>query len=87
MNQYSPNKRYVTNTYIDKMFCHYCNKCSRNKDLCEHCGKTIFGQNSINAYTPKIPPRVDFSYVNSLLPNKYPYIYYYGSYQGKIINY
>ena len=92
---------YRTNSYIDKMFCIYCNKCTTphcnsnlhgrqltyDHGLCNRCGKTMFGKNTINAYTNKIPPIIDFSYINSILPSKYPYIYYYGSYHNKLINY
>ncbi len=100
MNQYRP--KYRTNSYIDKMFCIYCNKCTEpgcysdytsgeqltyDRNLCKHCGKTMFGRKTINVYTPKIPPKIDFSYINSLFPTKYPYIYYYGSLNNRLINY
>ncbi len=92
MTQYIPS--YRTNSYIDKMFCIYCNKCTRpyykgayNTRLCHLCGRKMFGKCTINAYTDKIPPRIGFSYVNSILPNKFPYIYYYGSYKNKLINF
>lgn len=78
---------YNTNSYIDKMFCTYCKKCSSNPHRCSLCDKHMFGRKTINAYTPTIPPRVGYSYINSLLPNQYPYVYYYGSYKNKLINY
>lgn len=70
---------YKTNSYIDKMYC------SNNTHY--QCGKTMFGRNTINVHTPTIPPRIGFSYINSILPNEYPYVYYYGSYKNKLINY
>lgn len=87
MNKYIPS--YRTNSYIDKMFCIYCNKCKNCNDnhLCKRCGKTIYGKKTINVYTPTIPPKVDYSYINSYFPSKYPYVYYYGSYDNKLINY
>ena len=99
MNQYLP--QYRTNSYIDKMFCIYCNKCTKphcysnyitdkrltyDKNLCHKCDKTMFGKKTINIYTPKIPPKINYSYINSLFPNKFPYIYYYGSYNNKLVN-
>lgn len=83
---------YKTNSYVDKMFCINCNKCHcRSKTCydkgCQKCGKTLFGKNTVNVYTEKIPPKVNFSYVNSLFPTNYPYVYYYGSYKNKLINY
>ena len=83
---------YKTNSYIDKMFCINCRNChcrshSCYDQGCQKCGKTLFGKNTVNVYTPKIPPKVDFSYVNSLFPTNYPYIYYYGSYKNQLINY
>lgn len=87
MNQYTPS--YKTNSYIDKMFCIYCNKCDycNKMGLCNNCGLSMFGGKTINVYTPKIPPRVNYSYLNSLFPSNYPYVYYYGSYRNKLINY
>ena len=85
MNEYIPN--YRTNSYIDKMFCINCNQCSiYDKKLCDRCGKTMFGRNTINVYTPTIPPKVDYSYINAIFPSKFPYVYYYGSVNGKLIN-
>ena len=72
---------YKTNSYIDKMMCIYsCNQIPE-------CGSTMLKGTSVNAYTQKIPPKVDFSYINSLYPSNYPYIYYYGSYKNRILNY
>lgn len=86
MNQYIP--KYRTNSYIDKMYCIYCNRCATyNKNLCDRCGKTMYGKYTINTYTSKIPPKINYNYQNSLFPSNYPYIYYYGSDKGKLINY
>lgn len=79
--------QHKTNSYIDKMYCIYNNKCTKCKKKDCRCGKTLFGENTINVYTSKIPPRVDFSYINSLYPSNYPYVYYYGSYENKLLNY
>lgn len=91
-----------TNSYIDKMACTYLNKCSKNNRKCQcrkycnctpenncgcsSCGVTMFGPNTINAYTPKIPPKIGFDYTNMLYPTDYPYVYYYGSMDGKLFN-
>ena len=86
MNKYLPE--YRTNSYIDKMFCINCQKCSTyDKDLCTRCGKSTFGCKTINAYTPTIPPKIDYSYMNAIFPSNYPYIYYYGSVNARLINY
>ena len=60
MNQYLPDLR--TNSYIDKMFCIYCNKCSTayDKNLCKRCGKTMYGRKTINAFTPKINTKINY---------------------------
>lgn len=86
-NQYIPN--YKTNSYINKMYCIYCGKCANcsERNLCQRCGKTMFGKDTINTYTPKIPPKIDFTYTNSLYPSDYPYVYHYGSHKNKLINY
>jgi len=85
MNEYIP--KYQTNAYIDKMFCIYCNRCATyNKNLCDRCGKKIYGGNTMNVQTSKIPPKVNYSYINALFPSKFPYIYHYGSHQGGYIN-
>lgn len=79
---------YKTNSYIDKMFCIECNNCVQpNCRACQNCGKTLFGKNTVNVYTDKIPPLINYYYTNMIYPNKYPYIYYYGSYHNKLINY
>jgi hypothetical protein len=87
INEYIP--KYKTNSYIDKMFCQYCKKCSNcnEKYLCLRCGKNMFGNKTINKHTLKIPPKINYSYINSIFPSNYPYIYYYGSLNGKLINY
>ncbi len=78
----------IDNSYIDKMFCHnckHCKKCYYDKNLCKYCGKTMFSDNTINVYTPTIPPRYGYSY--NFWPSHVPFVWYYGSYRGKLLNY
>ena len=91
---------YRTNSYIDKMYCSNCKcknyrtnftsgcgcGCGYNGYSCGQCGKTLFGKDTINVYTPKIPPKINYSYLNMIYPYDYPYVYYYGSYKNKLLN-
>ena len=90
----------MSNNYVDRMFCYYCMKSmnSRNpselsfytNNLCSECGKKMFGANTINVYTPTIPPREYYDYNE---PKLYgingrflPFISPYGSDKGKFVN-
>lgn len=77
MNIYIP--KYRTNSYNDRMTCTYFPIPS--------CGTILFGNKTLNIYTPTIPPRIDYTYLYNIYPNDYPYIYYYGSYKNRLINY
>jgi hypothetical protein len=85
MHQYIPS--YRTNSYVDKMYCIYNNNCNKKSSKCKACGKIIYGEKTINAYTTTIPPKVNYSYANAYYPSNFPYVYYYGSYDNKLINY
>lgn len=83
---------YRPNPYVERMFCFYCMQCKQQdiSGLCSECGTKLFGMNTINAYTPKIPARDYYDYQSPklygtngrFLPNMMPY----GSYHGRYYN-
>ncbi len=90
---------YIPNNYVERMYCFYCLQCKKDPNnseekcyngMCKECGIKMFGQDTINVYTPKIPAREYYDYnapklfgINGrFMPNIMPY----GSYNGTFIN-
>ena len=56
---------------------------AQDKELCSLCGTKYFSPETVNVQTDKIPVRMGYSYNH--FPSQLPDVWYYGSYNGKLI--